>query len=84
MDATLHFVFTGEENCSATVWIRDRRIQVIDGLHGEANVRVEADSTTWLGIVRREKSLLWALVTRRLRIRGDRRALTEFRRCFAS
>ena len=46
--ATFHFTFNGSENCEGTVVIKDKTINVSDGLQGEADLHVIADSSTWV------------------------------------
>jgi putative sterol carrier protein len=79
-----HFTFTGKEAHRATVTIRDGTLEVRDGHHGDANLRVTADSETWLGFLAKERSLLWALLRRRIRIKGPPRLLLAFGKCFPS
>jgi hypothetical protein len=43
-----------------------------------------ADSETWLRLLRKEASLPWALIRRRIRIKGALRLLAAFGRCFPS
>ncbi|OIR05314.1 epoxyqueuosine reductase [mine drainage metagenome] len=83
LDATYHFRFTGAHRAEATVRISGGRIAVQSGHHGEATLRVDADSETWLGFVAKERSLPWALLTRRIRLRGNPRWLLAFGRCFS-
>jgi hypothetical protein len=59
-------------------------LQVEDGHHGDADVRVTADSETWLAVLASEKSLPWALLRRPIRIEGSRKLLVAFRNCFPS
>ncbi|HYL80504.1 MAG TPA: SCP2 sterol-binding domain-containing protein, partial [Candidatus Acidoferrum sp.] len=82
LTATYHFTFTGEEPRTATIVIRDKTLQLQDGLAGIPEVRVTADSRTWLGVLAKERSLLWALVRGRIRVRGSLRLLRAFGRCF--
>ena len=84
LDATYHFVFTGAESRKATVRIADGRLEVCDGLHGRANLRVTADAGTWLAFLARERSLAWALISMRIRLRGSPMWLVKFGRCFPS
>ena len=65
LTATYHFTFTGEEAAEATVIIRAQTLEVQRGHIGEANLRVTADSRTWLGFLARERNLLWGLLRRR-------------------
>jgi NAD-dependent dihydropyrimidine dehydrogenase PreA subunit len=82
LSAVFHFTFTGREPSEATVDIRDRAITVNDGHVGEAQVRVTADSDTWLGFVSGQRSLIWALLRGAIRVRGPLRLLAAFGRCF--
>lgn len=82
LDATFHFTFTGLEARHATVTIRDKTISVQDGLVGKPHLRVTADSQTWLRFVRKEGSLIWALLTCRIRLKGSPRLLRAFGTCF--
>lgn len=84
LDATYHFTFTGAEEIQATVAIRNRSLQVKEGHTGEANLYVIADSRTWLGFIAKERSLVWALLRRKIRIKGSPRLLVAFGKCFPS
>src|SRR5262249_21295886 len=84
LDATFHFTFTGAEERQATVVIRDQTVEVSAGHLGTAGLRVTADSQWWLGFLAQERSLLWGLVRRKLRIQGSPRLLLAFGKCFPS
>lgn len=82
LNAVYHFTFTGKEPAQATVTIRDGTLQVQDGHQGKANLHVTADSETWLGFLAKERSLLWSLLRRKIRINGSPRLLVAFGKCF--
>jgi putative sterol carrier protein len=82
LNATYHFVFTGSERVETTVVIRSGKIAIESGLHGQPNIKVTADAETWLGFLAGERNLLWALLTRRVRLRGNPKWLLAYRRCF--
>jgi ferredoxin len=84
LNAVYHFTFTGKEPKEATVTTRDGTLQVQDGHQGEPDLRVTADSETWLGFLSKERSLLWALLRRKIRIKGSPRLLVAFGKCFPS
>jgi SCP-2 sterol transfer family len=84
LDATYHFTFTGPEEHKATIIIRNKTLQVQDGHIGTPNIRILVDSQTWLGILAKQQSIPWALVRRKLRIKGSPRLLQAFARCFPS
>lgn len=84
LDATFHFTFTGLEVRRSTVTIRSKTIMVEDGHIGISNLRITADSRTWLRFIRKEGSLIWALLTRKIRLVGSPRSLMAFGKCFPS
>lgn len=82
LNAVYHFTFTGKEAYVATVVIRDKAIRVIQRYEGTADLHLTADSDTWLGFLAQERSLLWALLRRKIRIKGSPRLLIAFGKCF--
>ena len=84
LDATFHFTFTGAEEVEATVVIRDAKISVSDGHQGSADLTLIADSKTWMRFLRKEANLPWALLRRKIRLKGSPRLLIAFGRCFPS
>lgn len=84
LEATYHFTFTGEEKVQATVVIRNKTLQVQEGHVGAADLHLTADSHTWLKFLAREQHLVWALLRRKIRIKGSPRWLLAFGRCFPS
>lgn len=84
LNATFHFTFTGQEELKATVVIRNKTLQVSEGHTGAADLRMTADSLTWLRFLRKEANLVWALLRRKIRIHGSPRFLLSFGRCFPS
>lgn len=83
LDLTYHFTFTGAEPGEATIVIRDGTLHVERGHVGAADLHVTADSATWVRFLRKETSLLWALLRRRIRLSGSPLLLLRFGRCFA-
>lgn len=82
--ARYHFSFRGAEEADVSIEIRDHTIRIERGLSGDPDVRVTADATTWLGLATKERSMLWALVTGRVRVRGPIHLLRRFGQCFPS
>jgi len=80
--AVYHFAFDGAERKELTVAIEKGRLSVDEGLLGSADLRVSADAEAWLRFLRKETSLIWALLTFKIRLRGDPRLLAAFGRCF--
>jgi putative sterol carrier protein len=84
LNAVFHFTFTGEDQRKATVTIREKTLRVENGHQGVPDLQVFADSATWLGFLAKERSLFWALLRRKIRIKGSPRLLLAFGRCFPS
>ena len=84
LNATYHFTFTGEEKRKATVTIRNKTLRVEEGHVGRADLRLQADSRTWLGFLAKERNLVWALLSRKIRLTGSPRLLVAFGKCFPS
>ena len=84
LNVTYHFTFTGDEQVKATVVVRDKKLEVSEGHTGVADLRLVADSKTWLRFLRKEANIFWALLTRKIRIHGSPRLLLSFARCFPS
>ena len=73
-----------EEQAEATIIIRDKKLEVKLGHHGTPTLRVWADTDTWLGFLAREKGLFRALITGRIRMKGNPKWLIRFGKCFPS
>ena len=84
LEATYHFTFSGSEQRKATVRIADQRLYVEPDHVGVANLKVTADSETWIGFLKREKNLAWALLTLKIRLFGSPLWLIKFGKCFPS
>jgi ferredoxin len=84
LNAVYHFTFTGKEETKATVIIRDETLLVSEGHVGQPDLKLTADSQTWLRFLRKEANLIWALLWRKIRIQGSPKLLLAFGRCFPS
>jgi epoxyqueuosine reductase QueG len=82
LDAVYHFTFTGARRRQATIVIANKKLKLHDGHVGAASLSVTADADTWIRFLRKEASLPWALVSRRIKLRGDPRLLIAFGKCF--
>ena len=82
--ATYHLTFTGQEEAQATVIIRDKTLQIAKGHQDQADFHITADSQTWLGFLAKERNLLWAVLMRKIKVKGPLRFLRDFALCFPS
>ncbi|MBA2951295.1 SCP2 sterol-binding domain-containing protein [Streptomyces himalayensis] len=84
MSATYQFTFTGAESRQITVTIRDRELDIAEGLHGEPDLRITADADTWIRFLTKRSVLPWALLRGRIKMHGSPRLLLAFGRFFPS
>jgi hypothetical protein len=84
LNATYHFTFTGAEPSNATVVIQNKTLSVNDGHTGTPDIHLTADSRTWISFLNKEKNLIVALFTRKIKIKGSPRLLLAFSKCFPS
>jgi ferredoxin len=84
MDTTYHLSFYGSETAEATVIIKQGTLQVLPGHQGKADLALKADSDTWISFLTKEKSLLPALLSGKMKIKGPPRLMKAFAACFPS
>ncbi|MBI4006254.1 MAG: SCP2 sterol-binding domain-containing protein [Gammaproteobacteria bacterium] len=84
LNATYHFTFTGKEVMQATVIIQNKSLHVELGHFGSADLKVTADSQSWLKFLAGEMNIIWALLFRKVRLKGSPRLLLAFGSCCPS
>lgn len=82
LNATYHFKFTGNEDKNVTIVIAEKKVTVSEGHIGKADLKVIADAETWIGFLRGEKSIVWAIFRRKVRLKGRMKLLLDFGKCF--
>lgn len=82
LNAVYHFTFTGREQCTATVVIREKKLQVQEGHIGTPDFRLTADSETWMRILMKETSLFWSILRRKIKFKGSPKLFVAFGKCF--
>ncbi|MEB3370039.1 SCP2 sterol-binding domain-containing protein [Saccharopolyspora mangrovi] len=84
LSATYHFTFTGDESREITVTIHDHQLDIAEGHQGKPDLKITADSRTWLRFLTKQSVLPWALLRGRIKLHGSPRLLRAFGRCFPS
>ncbi|MBI5908205.1 MAG: SCP2 sterol-binding domain-containing protein, partial [Burkholderiales bacterium] len=84
INARYHFRFRGREAAEATIDIRNQRIKVEAGLVGKADLTVTTDSDAWLGLLGKDRHLIWELLRGGVRLKGSPKLLKNFMKCFPS
>ena len=64
--------------------IGDKKITVTEGLVGDPDLHVTADTKTWIGFLRQEKNIVWAILRWKVRLSGPLKLLLAFGKCFPS
>ncbi|ODA28254.1 4Fe-4S binding protein [Planctopirus hydrillae] len=87
LNATFHFTFTGDEISKgqpqrATFQIYDQTLRVTEGHNGHADLSITAEASTWMKFLRKERHIVWALLTRKIRLKGPLKLLVAFGKCF--
>ncbi len=82
LDATYHFTFTGVEQIKASVDIKNMKLSVEYGHIGKPDISIIADTATWLSFLAKEKNLIWALIQRKITIKGSPLLMKRFAKCF--
>lgn len=80
-NVTIHFIFTGKEEVSATICIDKEKINVQEGTSGKASLTVRADSESWIKFLNKEISLFRAVFSRKLKIHGNPLLMKKFQDC---
>jgi putative sterol carrier protein len=83
VNAVFHFTFRGAEDIKATIVIRDKKLQVMEGHSEKPDLRVIADSKTWMSFLQKDTYIVWAMIRRKI-IQGSPRLLLAFGHCFPS
>ncbi len=82
LDAVYHFVFTGKTPITLTVTIRNQTIEKVSGLHGTPDFTLTGDGEAWVRFLAGQMSGVFAVLTRKIQIKGDPRLLIAFGNCF--
>jgi len=82
LEATYHFTFTGDEQIKASVDIKNMKLSVAYGHIGKPDISVIADTKTWLSFLAKGKNMIWALIQRKIKIKGPPLLMKRFAKCF--
>ncbi len=82
LNATYHFTFTGKEVVESTVIIKNQQLRIEKGLVEQPTIRIIADSEVWLRFLHKDYTMFWALLRRKIKIKGHPKWLLAFQKCF--
>lgn len=80
-DFSISFQFSGREQRKATVKIKNNKLKIINNKTGEADLHIKVDSQTWIGILNQQTSPIWAVLTGKLKLKGNPLLLLRFQKC---
>ncbi len=81
LDLSIQFRFHGDENVDAFVEIANQKIKTERGDHPNPHIEVSVDIKTWLIIVNKETTIVWSLLTRKMKTKGPPLLLKKFKNC---
>jgi epoxyqueuosine reductase QueG len=84
LDLVIQFRFYGEETLDAFVQISNQKIKAERGEHKQSHIEVSVDSKTWLKIVNKETTVIWSILTRKMKTKGNPLLLKRFENCLDS
>lgn len=82
VSAVFQFTFTGDEDVAGTVQIRNGALSVEMDHTAAPDIRITADTATWLKFLSGDKHMLTALITRKIKINGPLPLMKAFAACF--
>lgn len=84
IDARYHFLLKGEKDIKATFVIKNQCLEIASGHIGKADLLINAQAKDWLDFTQGKLNIVWALLTRKIRLTGSIQHLKNFGRCFPS
>lgn len=82
LNATYHFSFTGQEAQKITIKIYGGKLEVLAGHVDIPNLKIEADSMSWVKFLNKEVSIFRCLIFRKIKLKGPVKLLSAFGKCF--
>ncbi len=82
MNVRYRFIFSGADTTRADVFICEGKLHINPDGAVSPDVTIRADATTWLRFLSEEISIVWALLTLRIRISGKIWLMKDFQKCF--
>jgi hypothetical protein len=82
LNATYHFSFTGQEAQKITIKIYGGKLEVLEGHVDIPNLKIEADSISWVKFLNKEVSIFRCLIFRKIKLKGSVKLLSAFGKCF--
>ncbi len=68
MEAVFHFNFSGDEDGTHTVKIKDQKLEIEEGLEGEPECIISGKSENFLQVLNGETNPMMALMTGKLKV----------------
>lgn len=68
MEATFHFDLEGDKGGQYTISVADQKVEVTDGLHGDASCVVKATGENFVNLAKGELNPMMAMLTGKLKI----------------
>ena len=82
VDARYHFLLKGEKDVKATFVIKNQQLDIEHDHIGKADLLIEAQAKDWLDFTQGKLNVVWALLTKKIKLTGSIQHLKNFGRCF--
>lgn len=67
-NTTFHFDLTGDDGGEVTLLVKDGKMEVLDGFHGEASCKVKASSKNFMKVINKEMNPMMALMMGKVKV----------------
>lgn len=84
IDARYHFLLKGEKDVKATFVIKNQQLEIEHGHIGKADLVIDAQAKDWLDFTQGKLNIVWALLTKKIKLTGSIQHLKNFGHCFPS
>lgn len=81
VNSCFHFIFSGNEPFEATVVVAGSSLDVREELWGTADLTIMSRDVDWISILHGELNPVWAVVTRKLKLKGNKSLMKDFMSC---
>ncbi len=82
LSTRIHFRFSGEGGADATYIIENQALEVLGGHIGSRDLLIECTASNWLSFVRGDLGLIRALITRKIKVKGNLKHFRAFGEVF--
>jgi hypothetical protein len=84
MDMRVHFHFVDDKKSKVTYIIKNQSLEILDGHQGKPDLVITSKAKDWTKFLNKELNLFWALITRKIKTKGNLKHFQNFGKVFPS